>query len=268
MSEEEKDELDLLIEEEAEGDSSPPEQIEEEPQVETPETDTEDDTPGETETADTEDQEEIDGFQNRINKVTAQKHEFRLRAERAEKELEKLRNQSTPTEAPRLEDFDYDDERYQVALIDYKVGQETARIREELRKERTQSEQQRVAREWERRVQEANIPDYGPTVQTLIDSVPLPPHIVAAVQNDEKGPELAYYLAKHLDMADRIVSMDPVSAGVELGRISARLSAVKPKLTTKAPPPVKPVKAGGAKSKGLENMSMEDIDAWEPKARR
>jgi hypothetical protein len=53
--------------------------------------------------------------------------------------------------------------------------------------------------------------------------------------------------------------MSPVSAALELGKISARMVAGKPPSITKAPDPVKTTGTGGISTKSKDSMSMEEI---------
>ena len=128
------------------------------------------------------------------------------------------------------------------AVIEHKVQTEAEKIRSETTKQRLESEQQKAARDWQAKIEAANIPDYADVVKDFEDNFPITPAIAQAIMSDDKGPQLAYYLAKHLDKADEIISMNPVNAAMELGKISARLSAVKPKTKTQALDPVKPIK--------------------------
>ena len=281
MSEEPSmEELDALDDLDQIADSSPADATEQgseqdTEQVETPEPETEEsesevEEPAESavketdDEPDTEEDKTVDGVQKRINKLTAQKHEFRRQAEEANKRLAEYeqRIQNVPQNEPKLEDFDYDESAWLNAMVDYRVDQKAAQIRLETVAERQQSEQQKALQDWDRRIKETGIQDYGPVVQELTTSMQIPPAIEKAIMSDEKGPQLAYYLGKHLDVADRIVSMEPVQAAMELGRISAKLStAVKPKLKTKAVDPAKPVKSGSKLTKTYEDMSMEELDA-------
>ena len=78
----------------------------------------------------------------------------------------------------------------------------------------------------------------------------------------EKGPQIAHYLGKHLDVADVIATASPMVAAMKLGEISAQLSNTKPtKQPSAAPDPIEPVKAGGKLNKNAEDMSMDEIYA-------
>jgi len=205
-----------------------------------------------------------DRVQKRINKITREKHEARARAEAAERRLKELEAQkpqaATVAEEPKIEDYDYDDEAHRAALVRYQVAQEMARERERMAIESQETAKQQAAREFQAKVDAAGIEDYAEVIQNLVEVVPIPETIVDAIQRDERGPELAYYLGNHLDVADKLVGLPPMQAALELGKISAGLSKGKQIKTTTAPEPVKTVGSGGGTApKEPEEMSMDEI---------
>jgi hypothetical protein len=205
-----------------------------------------------------------DAVQKRINEITAK----RRQAERENQELksrldalEQKQAQATAAQGPpKLEDFDYDDEAFNKAQVDYQVNQKL--IAAEVENQRKQAEQQKAKADADfvQRVKEANIEGFEDVVGNLVDTVLLPSQIVDAIQSDEKGPELVFYLGQHLDKADEIVRMPPVQAALELGKISAKLGNMKPtKKTTKAPSPPPTITGGGGISKEPADMSMDEV---------
>ena len=216
------------------------------------------------ETLENEDQEielkKGDKFQDRINKVTADKWEEKRRADALQDELNKLRSQPVTKKLeaePKLEDFDYDDQAYNSALIDYKVelkAQSLAKAQQDEREQALKSETTRKFME-----NAALIADKKPDFNEVLAKVPtLQPMVLQAVMEDSKGPELAYYLGTHLDIADKITRMNPIAAAIELGRISGRLSEAKPIKTSSAPEPVEPISSGGSISTSIdEEMPIE-----------
>jgi len=196
------------------------------------------------------------GFQKRINKITADKYREQSRAEAAEAKLAELEKAIPVKEAPTLEQFDYDENEYQDARIDHRVAAATDQIRQEVFRAQAEDAQKRAQDDFARRVAATGIEDYGETIQTLVESVPLPSEVIDAIQGDDKGPELAYYLGKHLDVADKLAgTRNPL---YELGKISAGLNT---KRTTQAPNPVKTAGSGGSSTKDMESMTMDEIYA-------
>lgn len=80
----------------------------------------------------------------------------------------------------------------------------------------------------------------------------------------EKGPQLAYWLSKNRQEAERISQMSAQAQAYELGRIEARLDvSSSARKVSKAPNPVNTVGGGagtGAKDPGA--MSMSEYIAW------
>jgi hypothetical protein len=207
---------------------------------------------------------EASGFQKRINKVTAEKYEYRRRAEAAEEALKK--HSQAPAHkakgAPTLADpdIDYDDEKYQAALIDYRVDQRLQAAQEERRQRRQQEQQAKMADDFAKKIESSNVPeDYSDAIDKMAHSVVFDMGVVSAIQQADNGPELAYYLAQNLDIADNISRMSPVSAALELGKISVQLSAGKKtsKSASKAPNPVTPVKPGKPGAKNIYDVNSD-----------
>jgi len=189
--------------------------------------------------------------QERFNKITADKYAEKRRADAAEEELNKLKAQipqpSVQSEnAPTLEDFDFDDAKFNEALIDFKVNKKAAQIQQQQEAAQVQVQGQQRAAAFNVKVAEFSktAPDYQ---EVLANIPPLPPETLDAVMQAENGPQLAYYLGKHLDVADEIASASPMVAAMQLGAISARLAAAKPNAKqSAAPEPIDPISSGGA----------------------
>ena len=90
--------------------------------------------------------------------------------------------------------------------------------------------------------------------------------------DSERGPELAYHLAKHPDVLERLNGMTERQADRELGRLEASLQvpaaapAEPPARTTQAPKPATPAASQG-RSVALDpsKMSVEEYAAWRSK---
>jgi hypothetical protein len=119
------------------------------------------------------------------------------------------------------------------------------------------------------KVRKANIPGYDEAIQDLNTVTQLPWEIIAIIQKDPNGPQLAHHLGTHLDTALEIANLPLHEAGVSLGRLSGTFDK-KTKAPSvdfsKAPDPIKPVKRGGAPvgaAKEIGDMSMDEIMALE-----
>jgi len=95
---------------------------------------------------------------------------------------------------------------------------------------------------------------------------PSHPMTIGLILESEKGPQLAYYLAKHPEKVHELNDLPPHRQAAEIGRLEARLSKTEPKKVTKAPPPVPPLKSNTSaepeKEKDPERMSMAEFKEW------
>jgi hypothetical protein len=91
-----------------------------------------------------------------------------------------------------------------------------------------------------------------------------------AIKDSEKGPEIAYHIAKNPQLVARLAAKDVPQRLRELGRIEAELSrpAPPPKVTT-APPPPAPI-GGGSAGGDIDpsKMTVTDWMAWRSKQLR
>ncbi len=248
-------ELDQKIQEaisETNEESAP--QLEEVPEVEKPE-ELAEETPKEVKPKD-------GGFQKRINKVTADKWEQQRRADALQEELNQLKStQQTAniqTSEPKLEDYDYDEQAFNSALIDYKVELKANEIAAKQQESSKQQDQANIAKEFESK--SAEFAEGKDDFIEVLGKVPvLQPTVLNAVMSESNGPELAYFLGKHLDIADKIASMNPIAAAVEIGKLSMKLSEPKQIKPSSAPEPIDGVSSGGAVESSIDDeMSISD----------
>lgn len=207
---------------------------------------------------------EPDGVQKRINKITADKYEEKRRADALQSKLDALEannpqvNQK-PTAEPKLEDFDYDDAKFNSAHLDYKLDQRMAQLQVQQSQAQEQKRANEISKNFNVQVEEftKTVPDY----QEVIANVPqLPAQTLDAVMQLDNGAQVAYYLGKHLDVADEIASSSPMIAAMRLGEIRANLANNKQKAKpSAAPAPVETLTSGGGVDKDIGEMSMEEI---------
>lgn len=200
-----------------------------------------------------------DAVQKRINKITAEKYEQKRRADdlQARLDAQVAPAQATPTDAPKLEDFDYDDEQFQSASIQYQVNKALASQQDTVVQQHAEQSRQAVVNEFTNKEAEyiGEHPEYADEITNL-------PVFQEGTLNAiyELGPKVSHYLAKHLDIASEVANASPTMAAVRLGQISMGLTAdtkqVKP---TTAPEPVATIAGGGTISKSQDEMSMDEI---------
>jgi hypothetical protein len=195
---------------------------------------------------------EEDGFQKRINKVTADKYEERRKAEEADKRADDLQRRLDEIEAnkptlkkPTIEDHDYDDEAFSKADVAYQVQEQ---VKDELATQRAKQSKidqdvkaQQSLDRFNERVIESGIEDFAKKA----DSIPqLPAGVADAIMELDNGVGMVEHLYSHLDIADALAGMTPMAAMMEVGRISANLS-VKPEIKqSAAPDPIETLSSG------------------------
>ena len=81
--------------------------------------------------------------------------------------------------------------------------------------------------------------------------------MAATIAESDKGGEIAYYLGSNISEAERISRLSPVAQVRAIAALEAKFTSPPVKATT-APEPTKPVSAGSANMKSMENMSMAD----------
>jgi hypothetical protein len=206
--------------------------------------------------ATTEDAKPVNNAEKRIHKLTAEKYGEKRAREAAEEENRKLKEQLSgsntqeqPQGKPTLEQFDFDDGQYQSALIAYEVDQRLKVSKEAAQKEQASLKQQEIDASYD-----ANEVKYATENPDYINDVQNLPRFnndtLSMIKAQENAPQLVHYLGKNLDTAQQIASLDPTSAGVQIGIVLAKLSATNKQTvqTSTAPDPVEPINAGGTLS--------------------
>ena len=195
--------------------------------------------------------------QKRINKVTANMHGERRRADALQERLDKQEVQPVPVTqaiAPTLESCEFDDARYQSELLDFKLDKRMADHRADTDKAAEKTRKQGVAQTFSKSVEkftETN-PDYLDAIGALPQ---LPSDTLETIMSLDNGPQVAYFLGKHLDVADEISTASPMMAAIKLGEIRAQLANGKPNgKPSAAPEPITTVTSGGEIA--------ETVDPW------
>ncbi len=199
------------------------------------------------------------GVQDRIDELTREKHESAREAAywRGIAEANKPKPVETVTEdpaKPKPEQFQNYDE-FTEALKDWKIEQ-----REQKRTERERAET--TASTWNQRAQATRqtLPDFDAVLSS--STAPMTKAMAETIQDSEKGPEVAYHLAKNPAEAARIAQLSPFAAARELGKLEVSLSAPKVQKTTTAPTPPTPIGSGRSTEGDPGKMSMDDYIAW------
>jgi hypothetical protein len=208
-----------------------------------------------------------------------------------ERELEALRQQQeqynineqyqTPTnnaqpsvdKVPSLEEFDYDEEAYTAAMIDYKVrkGVESAinKQAESYQVQQQQQYEQQIAQDFNSKAAKfaAENPDYEKVIDSYGNMVQYSPAVQAAILTSENGPQLDYMLLKNPQLVEKLNQLPEHMAYMELGKLEGQAVSMKPtaKKVSQAPAPIEDVSTGGnAANKDFAydaDMSMDEYYA-------
>lgn len=204
--------------------------------------------------------------QERVNEITRARREAERRAQFLEQQLAQLQQTQPQRQAPQsnerppsLQEFQTVEE-WGEAIADYSARQALSRAEQTFQQRDQYQSQQQIAQQFQAKeaAYASTVPDYMDRVSELTSSIALPNEVLMAISQSDHGPAVAYHLAQHLDVADRLSRMHPVAAAVEIGRIEARLSAPKPKPVTQAPAPVPTLSGSSVAGKDLSAMSYED----------
>lgn len=224
---------------------------------------------------------EPEWFTKRIGEITAKyRSEERERMQLAqERDLLRQELQQFKTQAPKeeptktLEDFGYDDKKYQEYLFDRaekRAVEAAKRVRIE---EQTQAQKERTVRKFKER--EAEFEKANPDYRDLAYSAPINDRVAELVMELETGPEIAHYLGKNKSVALALNDLPPHVAAIELGRIDAKLAheraekaraleaAKAAKAVSQAPPPAPKLDGGNAQvDKDPSQMSDAEFAKW------
>lgn len=219
-------------------------------------------------------QQKRNGFQQRIKQLTDRAKEAEQRAKEFEERV-KAYEQAIPQDEigppPSLEDFDYDSAAYQQAMMEYsnKVQQKTVndaltqqqRFQAQAAREQAQREAMMAFQERQNAFADEH-PDYREVVRNYQVQTP---HVAEAIVLSENGPALAYHLGSNPALAASLETMPVSMAMMELGRLSAQLSAPPPVTTTQTPNPATPVKPTGSVQKDPDKMTAKEYANWRNK---
>ncbi len=211
-------------------------------------------------TANEDDKPAVDGFQKRINKVTADKHDALRERDALQAELDKLRNNpadKVEAKAPTLEDHEYDEEAFNKANLSYHVQQEMQKQTDLQGQAAANVKAQQGVEKFNEQITALGKEDFSEKANAIPN---LPNGVADALMQIDNGAEMIYHLGTHLDKADALANMTPAAAMMELGRLSVEMNT-KPEIkTSAAPEPIEPLQSGSS----LPSEIGDDIsiNAW------
>lgn len=185
-------------------------------------------------------------FERKLDKAYRQRAEALAKTEFLEKQLAEARQAALPKAPegePRLEQFDYDPEKYAAAKAEYAKNQAGKDLAAKQREAASREEYQRLTSSWSEKVERAEdkYEDFDTVVGELQPNTPF----VAAIMEADNGEDIAYHLGKNPKEAERIAKLAPRAQIREIGKLEAKLQAepAKPRTPSKAPAPIVPVSA-------------------------
>lgn len=210
-------------------------------------------------------------MKEKLAEKTRQQREAEERAAFLEQELHRKNN--PPKAEPKLEDFDYEHDKHQAALIDYRVQQGIEKALSQLHQRAEQEQVNRKVMDFQARVKEraAQNPEFVETAINNPAAHSFPDALVTFIRDHEEGLDLAETLGKDpLLSASFITLTQNPKTPVEV--IETLWNRVKPKETpkvelpvrvTKTPPPAKTLVGGAPAKVELKDMTTEQrIAHW------
>jgi hypothetical protein len=206
------------------------------------------------------------GVKRRIGKALEAQRKAQERVRELEQQLEQAKPGSQPADKPaqpaaaapeaakpkpQLKDFETYEE-YNESLLDWKLEQSRAADAKKAEERQAADRQAEVNRGWVERaakVAKEIHTDYD-EVMAAAANMDISPAMGTALLKMDRGPEVAYFLAKNPDQCARIAKLEPLEAAAELGAIKAGLTSAaapaKPAATDKLPKPAATVGGGAA----------------------
>lgn len=226
-------------------------------------------------------------FQKRIDEITLARREAERRADRLEETLRQTlarisggvkepgsdqEQQQAPhapafvptRPAPTLEQFEFDQDKFMDAVVDWKLEQREAKAQHDRQVAEMQTTQQTVIRSLEEgRVRtletgKQKYPDFEQTVFALPPNV-MDVRMMAAVLQTGTPADICYHLGKHPEEAQKLAALPPLKLAVELGKLEASMAS-RAARTSQAPPPPNPV--GGGRAPASIREDDLPVDEW------
>ena len=226
-------------------------------------------------------------LEKRFSELTKQREQAKAeaQAERQQREaletrLRALEQQATPPqqaknidEEPQPGQFQ-DAFEYAKALAQYSTEKALAARDQQEANKIANEERQKVIQSWSAKLEKvkAEMPDYDDVVSTA--NVVVSDDIRDSILESDVGPRILYHLADDLEYAQKLAQMPTRKAMIEIGKLEKLYEKSEAKIETvaksKAPAPIRPLKAGNGQADIPINSSGEfhgTYQAWK-EARR
>ena len=206
--------------------------------------------------------------QKRIDELTRQKRESEREAA-FWREAAQAKPKEAEPEKPKRADF-ADDEAYLDARDAYVEAKAVSKAKAELAAENVKHSQEKaaqtVAQTYGERVSafKAQTEDFDEVMQAAED-IRVSAAARDAILESEMGPQVAYHLAKHPEVAAKLAGMSPLTQVRELGKLETQLSKQPDPEITSAPTPARAVPTGTSVKNDPNRMSQAEYEAWRMK---
>ena len=180
-------------------------------------------------------------FGRKLDKAYKERAEAQAERDFLKAQIAELQKPQAPVGEPRLEQFDYDPEKYAKAKADYAKSQVEKELYARQSQESAKQFQARLQTGWEDKVDKAQ-GKYDDFQEVVGELEPNSPFVIALMEADN-GEDIAYHLGKNPKEAERIASLHPTAQIREIGKLEAKLmlEPKKPIQPSKAPAPITPV---------------------------
>ena len=210
--------------------------------------------------------------QQRISQLARQKNEANAKVQELEQQNQYLSAQINQAQQPldkfpSLADHDYDETKYQQAVVQYNAQLNAQTVQEAMGQQQNaqlqhlNAQKQIISEEQFKEKSKDFALDYPDYQEKVTSPTFAQSEFVAStiVNNFDNGPAVAYWLASNPQQAARVNQMNDMEAMKALTTISTVLSIAKrPVQTTNAPTPSKPVAPKGKVAKDLDKMTPEE----------
>jgi hypothetical protein len=195
--------------------------------------------------------------QKRIDHLTWEKEQkareaeyWRTQAMQAQKPAEPA-PPPAPVVRPKLADFEYDESKYEAAVVEFTRAEARAAAEAVLAEREREVSERSKAQTFKQR--EAEFKERNPDYESVAYYAPISNTVADLVRESEDGPQLAYYLGKNPELAQTISQLPERAAAREIGKLEAKLAlqreaqkAAPAPAVSKAPPPPPRIEAAAA----------------------
>lgn len=197
------------------------------------------------------------GFTRKLEKLEAKLAEYEAKFAQKQEPVEQ--KAEMPSDKPKSEDYENYDE-FLEALTDWKVEQVAKKNEAKTKEDSYRRQMEALAESYKVKAEQLakQIPDFEQVIEEC--DIPVTNVMQQALLESDMGPEVAYYLAKNPEQAEKASKMGLVELNKFIGRIEERLESQKSqkvvKKQTQAPAPISPLGNG----KTAKAWSLNDPD--------